>query len=218
MRKFINFVKKQLLIISAALLFVSSAAFVVVSMQPHGKKYEYSDSFFGVGMDITFTFKSKNTVELEMFVAGMETKGTYQYKIKDGNLYTFNSDTGVWGRDGEIDAFEIELQYPVSEEMGYLSGLEIELVCKQNKLIKAISVAMIIMSGIVLACCAAVLVLDKKGMLKFLFKTENAEASAVETENAEAVQVEAQPVEIVEESVQAEAQAEPVVETTETKE
>jgi hypothetical protein len=45
-----------------------------------------------------------------------------------------------------------------------------------------------------------------------------AKLSAVETENAEAVQVEAQPVEVVEEPVQTEAQAEPVVETTETKE
>lgn len=188
MRKAIDFIKKPLLIISSIVFAIFAVVLIAVSSQSHGKKYEYSETFFGVNMDITFTFKSKSTVELEMAVAGEYTSDVYQYKIDDGDLYTYNSETKTWGYDGEIDAFELELYLP-AEALESTQGMEIELVCKQNQNIKTLSIVMIAVFGVLAAGSAAVLVLDKKGMLKFLFKNQEAPATpAADAQPVEAAQ------------------------------
>lgn len=208
MRKAIDFIKKPLLIISAIVFAVFAVVLIAVSSQKHGKKYEYSDSFFGYGIDITMTFKSENTLELEMIIAGEKiVDQTNQYKIKDGELYTFTED-GVWGKDGDIDAYEFELEFPVDPELGSMSGMEFELVCKQNQKIKVLSVAMIAVFGVLAAGSAAVLVLDKKGMLKFLFKNQEVPAAPAEGQSeVSAPVVESTPV------AETPVEAAPVVET-----
>lgn len=207
MRKVIDFIKKPLLIISSIVFAIFAVVIIAISSMAHGEKYEYSDSFFGVGMDITFTFKSESTLEMEMIVAGEMTTDTYRYEIKDEELFTYDETTQTWVKEGDIDAFEIELEFPADPSMGSLAGMELELVCKENRNLKVLSVVMMSVFGVLAVGSAVVLVLDKKGKLKFLFKNQETQASETVVSNAQPIET-ATPVQSVEAQ-----EAQPVVET-----
>ena len=201
MRKAIDFIKKPLLIISAAVFAIFAVVLIAVSSQSHGKKYEYSETFFGTTMKVTYTFKNSATIEVKTVVAGMSSTEEIKYEIKGDDLYLMEVGSTTWEKAGEIDAFEIELEYIEEDDEGFGTKVEIDLVCKQNKNIKTLSIAMMAVFGVLAAGSAAVLVLDKKGMLKFLFKEE------AQAQVAENVAVEVQP--------DAPIAQEPVAETTE---
>lgn len=208
MRKVINFIKKPLLIISSIVFAIFAVVLIAVSSKSHGKKYEYSETFFGSTMKVTYTFKNSATIEVKTVVAGMSSTEEIKYEIKGDDLYLMEVGSTTWEKAGEIDAFEIELEYIEDEGEGFGTKVEIDLVCKQNKNIKTLSIAMMAVFGVLAAGSAAVLVLDKKGMLKFLFKNQEVPAAPAEGQSEVlAPVVEATPV------AETPVEAAPVVET-----
>lgn len=190
MKKLINFIKKPLLIISSIIFAIFAIVLVATSLQKHGKKYVYSDTFVGIGLDLSYTFESENLLTLEMVVAGEVIEEKYQYLIQDDNLYIFNTSSNSWERDGEIDAYEIEIRLPIEAELGIMSGIELDLICKTNVVIKVISIVMMAIFGVVAAGSLAVLILDKKGIFKI--KSEKITIESIESKDKENAIVEVQ--------------------------
>lgn len=189
MRKAIDFIKKPLLIISSIVFAIFAVVLIAVSSQSHGKKYEYSETFFGTTMKVIFTFKDSATIEVKSVAAGMSSTEEIKYEIKGDDLYLMEVGSTTWDKAGEIDAFEIELEYIEEDDEGFETKVEIDLVCKQNQNTKTLSIVMIAVFGVLAAGSAAVLVLDKKGKLNFLFKNQEVQAtSAADAQPVETAQ------------------------------
>lgn len=198
MEKFINFVKKPLVIISGALFGVFLIMLIVVCAVPHGKTYTWSYDIMGQHvMDIEMSFDKDTilmTIEYDKDVAASEGIPENQrriavkndYEIRNGELYTREEGATTFDYSGKISAFKITMS---GEDMGVgYNDLKVELICHTNVAIRTVSVVFMIISALVLAGSVTVLVLDKKGILKT--ETANAEAKieseepAKENENA----------------------------------
>ena len=198
MEKFINFVKKPLVIISGALFGVFLIMLIVVCAVPHGKTYTWSYDIMGQHvMDIEMSFDKDTilmTIEYDKDVAASEGIPENQrriavkndYEIRNGELYTREEGATTFDYSGKISAFKITMS---GEDMGVgYNDLKVELVCHTNVAIRTVSVVFMIISALVLAGSVTVLVLDKKGILKT--ETANAKAKieseepAKENENA----------------------------------
>ena len=116
MKKFINFLKKPLLIISSILFVISLVSLIVVSVVSHGKVYK-SDELEDYGQYLTITFEDDDTLEVENEVWGEIYKDEYQYKIKDKKLYLQYSPAGEYEYAGKINSFELLLKYGSSKEV-----------------------------------------------------------------------------------------------------
>lgn len=198
MEKFINFVKKPLVIISGALFGVFLIMLIVVCAVPHGKTYTWSYDIMGQHvMDIEMSFDKDTilmTIEYDKDVAASEGIPENQrriavkndYEIRNGELYTREEGATTFDYSGKISAFKITMS---GEDMGVgYNDLKVELICHTNVAIRTVSVVFMIISALVLAGSVTVLVLDKKGILKT--ETANAKAKieseepAKENENA----------------------------------
>ncbi len=189
MRKLINFVKKPLLYGAIGFFAVFTILLVVISSLKHGKTYEYEMNVAGIKMSATYTFEDDDTIAIKSTVFGMSEEDEIEYKIEDGVLYqkfeTLEEDVFEWEKMGKINAYEIILE-TFDEE----TGLDVELVmeCKANKVVRTLSIVMMVVSGIAVAGAVAVIVLDKKGIIKLKSEAkieENADVQAETIENAE---------------------------------
>ena len=184
MEKFINFVKKPLVIISGALFGVFLIMLIVICAIPHGKTYTWSYDIMGQHvMDIEMSFDKDTilmTIEYDKDVAASEGIPENQrriavkndYEIRNGELYTREEGATTFDYSGKISAFKITMS---GEDMGVgYNDLKVELICHTNVAIRTVSVVFMIISALVLAGSITVLVLDKKGILK----TETANAKA----------------------------------------
>ena len=164
MRKFINFAKKSLLIITASIFVVFTALLIIISSLPKGKKYEYEFSAIGITMEVDYTFDGDEVIMDSYVLAEHDTAKT-KYKINKGDLYLMNVDTAEWEYAGEINAYEIVMKAS-AEETG-IGNMEIVLECKTNKAIRTVAIVFMCISGVLAGACVAIYYLDKKGMLKF---------------------------------------------------
>ena len=188
MEKFINFVKKPLVIISGALFGVFLIMLIVVCAVPHGKTYTWSYDIMGQHvMDMEMSFDKDTilmTIEYDKDVAASEGIPENQrriavkndYEIRNGELYTREEGATTFDYSGKISAFKITMS---GEDMGVgYNDLKVELICHTNVAIRTVSVVFMIISALVLAGSVTVLVLDKKGILKI--KTANDAAEPTE--------------------------------------
>lgn len=208
MRKLINIVKKPLLYGAIGVFAVFTILLVVISSLKHGKTYVYKMDVAGIKIETTYTFDG-DTIAVEASGFGMSEESEFEYKIEDGFLYqkyeTFEEGVFEWEKMGKINAYEIVLE-TVDEE----TGLDIELVmeCEVNKNVRTLSIVMMVISGIAVAGAVAVIVLDKKGIIKL-----KSEAKVEENaENSEGVETAETPVEVAETPAETVEVQEPKVE------
>lgn len=190
MNKFLNFVKKPLIIISGAVFGVFLIMLIVVCALPHGKTYSYSFEMMNQHlMDIEMDF-DKDTIFISMEYdedlakeEGIPESQRYvsvrvDYEIRNGKLYTREEDSTTFEYGGEINSFKITMS---GDEMGIsFNDLKIELVCTTNVALRTISIVFMIVSGIVLVGSLVILVLDKKGILKSQTNGESVEEQVSE--------------------------------------
>lgn len=194
MRKFINFAKKQLLIIAAGVFVAFTALLIIISCLPKGTKYGYKFSAMGITMEVDYTFKG-DELTLDMYVLGEYSTAKTKYKINKGDLYVINLESNQWEYAGEINAYEIVMEAD-AEETG-IGNMQLVLECKANKAIRTVAIVFMCVSGVLAAGCVAVYFLDKKGMLKFAENT----VSVNTIENEEIVTEASQKEEIIDSSV-----------------
>lgn len=170
MRKFIDFAKKPLLIITASIFVAFTALLIIISCLPKGSKYEYEFSAIGITMEVDYTFDGDEVI-MDTYVLNEHDSAKTKFKINKGDLYLVNLETNEWEYAGEINAYEIVMR-ATAEETG-VGNMEIVLECKTNKAIRTVSIVFMCISGVLAAACVALYFLDKKGMLKFADKTVN---------------------------------------------
>ncbi len=177
MRKFLDFVKKQLLIIASCVFIAFTALLIVVSCLPKGGKYEYSFSAMGVTMEVDYIFEG-DKLTLDANIMGEFTTETTDYKIQNGKLYVVNLETNEWEYCGKINAYEI-----VIEGTDETTNLEMEVVleCKATKAVRTLSIVMMCISGVLALGSASIVVFEKKGIIKI--KGKVAEESVTSGEN-----------------------------------
>ena len=179
MRKFIDFAKKQLLIITASVFVAFTAMLIIVSCLPKGSKYEYEFSVMGITMEVDYVFKG-DEVTVDTYVFGAHDSETTKYKINKGELYMIDIDNDKWEYVGEINAYEIVMKAD-AEETG-IGDMEIVLECKTNKALRTLAIVFMSVSGVLAVGCVVVYFLDKKGLLKFADKVEPAVVEGTELE------------------------------------
>lgn len=198
MEKFINFVKKPLVIISGALFGVFLIMLIVICAIPHGKTYSAETTITQNQMQgnirISVELSDKVTLKMEYLSGdlfeGMDdeyrvitTSG--EYKIENGELFIKLDGNSDFQNVGKINSFKIT-QNEESSVLGSEGSSILE--CTTNQALLVVSVVFMIISALVLAGSVTVLVLDKKGILKT--ETANAKAKieseepAKENENA----------------------------------
>lgn len=182
MRKFIDFVKKPLLFISAGVFAAFTILLIIISCLPKGTKYEYSFSTMGVTMEVDYTFKGKE-LTLDMYIMGEYSTAKTEYKINKGDLYVVNVESNEWEFVGEINAYEIVMEAD-AEETG-IGNMQLVLECKANKAIRTVAIVFMSISGVIAAACVAIYFLDKKGLLKFA--DSNVETAVETTESVETI-------------------------------
>ena len=108
-------------------------------------------------------------------------------KIKKGELFVRGKGTKEWNKVGKINAYEIVAE---SEESGI--KLRVVMECGLTKAIRTVSIVLMSVSGVLALASVAIVVLDKKGIIKVketVAVEEIVEAPAVE-ETVEAPVVE----------------------------
>ena len=188
MEKFINFVKKPLVIISGALFGVFLIMLIVICAIPHGKTYSAETTITQNQMQgnirISVELSDKVTLKMEYLSGdlfeGMDdeyrvitTNG--EYKIENGELFIKLDGNSDFQNVGKINSFKIT-QNEESSVLGSEGSSILE--CTTNQALLVVSVVFMIISALVLAGSVTVLVLDKKGILKI--KTANDAAEPTE--------------------------------------
>lgn len=182
MKKFVNMCKKSLLIATSTVFLCFMIAVIVISCLPHGNKYVFKMSIMGISEKIVYELKD-DTLEVRAYVNGIDvTKDMFgqdvvaaKYFIKDGVLFTENG--GNVTRVGKINAYTIVLDSS-NEEADMVRGMKLN--CPVTCGLRDFSIAMIVISGLGAIGCVVLLVLDKKGKIKY--------KEAVATENAPTVE------------------------------
>lgn len=174
MKKFINFCKKPLLIVSSVLFACFMVMLIVVCNVPHGKSYTVN-IYEGSSMSYTFNFKKDNVIEFEIYAGGEFYKEEGKYKVIDGYLY-IDEDGSSYEKYGKINAFEIVLS---SSDSDLEFDFDIKLKCKTNITLRTLSIVMMSLTFVLAAGSCVIIVLDKKGLLS---KVKSTEIAATETE------------------------------------
>ncbi len=182
MKKFVNMCKKSLLIATSTVFLCFMIAVIVISCLPHGNKYVFKMSIMGISEKIVYELKD-DTLEVRAYVNGIDvTKDMFgqdvisaKYFIKDGVLFTENG--GNVTRVGKINAYTIVLDSS-NEEAEKFKGMKLK--CPVTCGLRDFSISMIVISGVGAIGCVVLLVLDKKGKIKY--------KEAVATENAPTVE------------------------------
>lgn len=184
MKKFVNMCKKSLLIATSTVFLCFMIAVIVISCLPHGNKYVFKISLMGMTEKIVYDFKEDDTIEIKAYINGVDvTKDMYgqdvisaKYFIKDGVLFTENG--GNVTRVGKINAYTIVLDSS-NEEADMVRGMKLN--CPVTCGLRDFSIAMIVISGLGAIGCVVVMLLDKKGKIKY---KEAVMAEKLEVENS----------------------------------
>lgn len=187
MKKLIDFAKKPLLYIASSVFVLFTLILVVVSCLPRGNKYTYTMETAGVSMEVTYIFDDDDELVIETYMLGEFDKEEGEYQIKKGELFVRGKGAKEWNKVGKINAYEIVAE---SEEDGI--KLRVVMECGLTKAIRTVSIVLMSVSGVLALASVAIVVLDKKGIIKVkeaVAAEETVEAPAVE-ETVEAPVVE----------------------------
>lgn len=177
MKKFINFCKKPLLIVSSVMFACFMVMLIVLCNVPHGKSYTVN-IYEGSSMSYTFNLKKDNVIEFEIYAGGEFYREEGKYKVIDGYLY-IDEDGTSYEKYGKINAFEIVLSSSESDS-DLEFDFDIKLKCKTNVTFRTLSIVMMSLTFVLAAGSCVIMVLDKKGLLSKAKSTEIAVATETE--------------------------------------
>ena len=173
MKKFINFCKKPLLIASCAIFFAFMVALIVVSCLPHGKTYTLEAKMGIASLKEEIVLKNNDTVEINVYIndelmTDMGAKGTY--KIINKSLYVASD--GSTEKIGKINAYTIDIDWAAlmgeDVDAATLALLkDAKMTCKANVNFRTSAIVLMSFFGVVAVACGVVVVLDKKGIIKY---------------------------------------------------
>ena len=178
MKKLIDFAKKPLLYIASSVFVLFTLILVVVSCLPRGNKYTYTMETAGVTVEVSYIFDDDDELEIETYVLGEYDKEEGEYQIKKGELFVRAKGASEWNKIGKINAYEIVAE---SEEAGI--KLKVVMECALTKAIRTVSIVLMSVSGVFALACVAIIILDKKGIIKVkeaVAAEETVEAPVVE--------------------------------------
>lgn len=178
MKKLIDFAKKPLLYIASSVFVLFTLILVVVSCLPRGNKYTYTMETAGVTVEVSYIFDDDDELEIETYVLGEYDKEEGEYQIKKGELFVRAKGASEWNKIGKINAYEIVAE---SEEAGI--KLKVVMECALTKVIRTVSIVLMSVSGVLALACVAIIILDKKGIIKVkeaVAAEETVEAPVVE--------------------------------------
>jgi len=187
MKKFVNLCKKPLLIATAVVFALFLILVIAVSCLPHGNKYVFEIGITGYTQRVEYVLKGNGMLELKAYVNGVDKteemfgkETSVPYSIEKGVLYIKNPTTGESQKVGKINAYRIILD---SEEPDAEMAVGMKMTCPLTCGLRDASIAFIVLGGLGLAGCIVVLVLDKKGLIKY-----NKQTQAVSAEDAQPVE------------------------------
>ena len=208
MKKFINLCKKPFLIASTSVFVLFFIALIVLVCLPRGNSYSYERDMTVASIKMKMTFKGdKVTMDTYTNSLGEESNQTEtgDYRIEKGNLYSVEDGKVV--KVGDINAFKITINTDelmdimigadaeiTAEEavqlkayMRLIYGKEIVLVCGLTTALRTTSIVLMSVSGAVAVACLVLLILDKKGIIKYKEDKPVVEVDEVSGNTVEAV-------------------------------
>ena len=167
MKKFINFIKIQMLTLSTCIFIAFTLVLIIISNSTHGKKYSYEmEGMFSI--DIIFEDEDTATTELEYGNEFIDS--TSSYKIKDNKLYEIVDEYNdeyeyetTYKYIGKITPYELNVE---NEELK-INDFNLTLKCNKNIILKNLSIIFMSIFGVVTLGCTMVLILDKKRVFKY---------------------------------------------------
>lgn len=171
MKGLLKFSKTPLAIISSILFVAFMVVLMVVCLVPHGTTYHYSAKmeFGGQSAESVAYYTFKNAKELEI---KSETKINGEvsedlsmdpmivfYKIEDGKLLIAQTEDGLYNEVGKINSFEISGLNPTTSE-------KMIMKCNTSFVLRDLSIAFMVIGGVLLAASVTLIILDKKGIIK----------------------------------------------------
>ena len=189
MKKFVNLCKKPLLILSAVVFVLFTALLVVSFITPLGKSYSgtqtvsMKDLGFSsnekIKFSATLTLVDDKTLEVSSKIDAKQMKSLLKEVM--GDLYNeeyINNQISELEKDSKkqfsytkkdgkivssIGTYEMKGNKLVPAGAEKLD-MQVSLVCTANSAIQITSIVLMVVSGIALAGCVVVIVLDKKGV------------------------------------------------------
>lgn len=181
---FVKACKKVLLPLFSILFALSLIAFIVISVLPHGKKYicnielengDYykAEMIFGRNeiechIDALFTIDNSNSnfeIYNESQIRRINETQKIKYKIVGKQLYVFNNEDGAYVKVGKISSTKIIYESTYDEDIGMDAAVFFEETTMQT--LKTLSLVLFIVFGVFDLLCILVVVLNKKGIIKF---------------------------------------------------
>ena len=171
MKGLLKFSKTPLAIISSILFVAFMVVLMVVCLVPHGTTYHYSAKmeFGGQSAESVAYFTFKNDKELEI---KSETKVNGEvsedlsmdpivafYKIENGKLLIAETEDAEFMEVGTINSFEIKGINPSTNEA-------MAMKCNTSYVLRDLSIAFMVIGGVLLAGSLTLIILDKKGIIK----------------------------------------------------
>ena len=155
-KKTVNLCQKTLPMIFSSLFAIFLVALLVISFVPRGNKYTFEAELMGLKVTSTITFKGD---EMELVNSTSTEVFTSKYKIEDGKLYEFNTETNKYDFVGEITSTKLTMS---AEDLGF------SMEYKENTMIalRTMSIVFMIIFAVLDTAAIAVMLLTKKGVIK----------------------------------------------------
>lgn len=174
MRKLINFCKIPLVVISSLIMSIGLLIIIVLACVPHGKTYIYSETIMGQYVEMNVTFLDDEELQIGLVTDGSKGDGSekslFNYQIEEGILYTADPKSTSFQVDmvGQINSYQIIID---ASTLGLTQGSEEEtsenlvLECKTNVTLKRVSIALIVLGGLMLTESITIIILSKYGVI-----------------------------------------------------
>lgn len=210
MKKFINLCKKPFLIASTSVFALFFIMLIVLWSLPHGNKYVYEKNIAMADTSIKMVFEFKDgqikaTSQNYTNGQGQTIEESGEYKIEKGILYDVEGNT--FTKVGKINAFTIKIDVDelmdilgmADEEMTVtdlnqlktymrlIYGKEIVMVCSLTTALRTTAIVFASIFGTIAVACLVLLILDKKGIIKYKEDKPDVEVDEVSSSLEEAV-------------------------------
>lgn len=199
LNKLVNWSKKLLPIIGAAVFGVGLVMMIVLFVMPHSHSYTYKETVMGQTVTVKYVFDDSDELVVETTSVNSFDSIEVDCKISDGKLYTYDRSAKIWAYEGKINAFKIS--YSTKDDPA-MSGLDTELSFEAKStgaiVILVFSIVFMVCGAITIAGAYIINMLDKKGK----FKVTPAAETTTETVPEIQPEVVAEPVEAKEEAVE----------------
>lgn len=172
MKGLLKFSKTPLAIISSILFVAFMVVLMVVCLVPHGNTYTFNSKTEALGhtTETVYYYKFQNDKELEIkFEIKVDGEISEDltinepikvfYKIEDSKLLIAQTEDGLYNEVGKINSFEINGVNPTTSE-------KMTMTCNTSYVLRDLSIAFMVLGGVLLAGSLTLIILDKKGIIK----------------------------------------------------